>query len=235
MNIREQEDALFKKWMHKKDRNPFIMDGAPSPEKYKKSKRHIIFILKDANFGLSEEDQNNSKVENIYSYDQRKELHYNPDLWWQKISNWCTPILQPDLDWEKVKQKSICESLASFAFMQLKKNAGGGSVNTGTLWQTAKEDKNEINEQIAIYQPDFIICCGVGEIVYKEVFSGKEKLKHTPNGVGYWNVSINNKNTNIIDFCHPSARFGKKIEGAVAFGLSSAISHLLLKSGSNKP
>jgi len=231
MNIREQEDMLFKKWMQKKDRNPFIMDGSPSPETYINTKKHILFILKDANFGISEKEQGNLNPEHIYSYDQRSELRENPDPWWQKVSDWCVPILHPTLEWEEVKQKSIKESLAPFAFMQLKKNAGGGSVKMGKLWQTAREDRNEINEQIAIYQPNFIVCCGVGEIVYKEVFLGKEELKYTPNGVGYWNVSIKNMNTHIIDFCHPAARFGRKIEGTVAFGLTDAINHL----GSNKP
>ncbi len=233
MNITEQENTLFKKWMQKENRRPFIKDGSPSPESYIKQKKHILFILKDANFGLSEEEQENCNHENKDFYDQRLELRDNPNQWWQKVSNWCVPILHPALKWEEVKQKSskeLIKSLAPFAFMQLKKNAGGGSVETAKLWKTAEDNKSEIKEQIAIYQPDFIVCCGVGEIVYKEVFSGEEKLKYTPNGVGYWDVLIKNHNTHIIDFCHPSARFGKKIEGAVAFGLSAAINHL----GSNE-
>jgi len=34
--------------------------------------------------------------------------------------------------------------------------------------------------------------------------------------IGFW----------VIDFCHPSARFGNKVAGAVAFGLSAAINYL---------
>ncbi|MEC4685943.1 MAG: hypothetical protein VST71_09465 [Nitrospirota bacterium] len=218
--------------MKKEGRKPFIKDGSPSPDEYSKSKTRILFILKDANFGINDEDKEIGNFDDS-SYDQRKDLEKNPHVWWNRVRNWCAFLLNPRIEWDEVKKKDVAESLAPFSFMQLKKNAGGGSVNAGTLWDVAKEDSLEIKEQIAIYHPDFIVCCGVGEIVYKIIFSGRSPLNYTPHGVGYWKVNreddSNRKYTYVIDYCHPSARFGKKIEGVVAFGLVNSINHLIKK------
>ncbi len=205
------------------------MDGVPSPDTYQNAQKRILFILKDANFRISKEKQASGNYSNE-PYDQRIELRDSPDEWWRKVSNWCVPMLKPELDWEKVKQEDICNSLSYFAFMQLKKNAGGGSVVTNKLSEIAKEDKDEIKKQISIYQPEFIVCCGVGEIVNKNVFGNNSHLEYTKNGVGYWKVLINNTPSYIIGYCHPSARFGKRVEGAVALGLSEAISFISNKS-----
>jgi len=225
MDIKKKEDELFDKWMAQDEIKCFIKDGCPSPDAYSKSELKIIFILKDANMGAK------YILSNPGPYEQREELRTEPGAWWKKIRNWCVPILNPKIKWEQVKSKSVKESLAPFAFMQLKKAGGGGSVQNETLIDFARKYKEYIRAQIAIYQPDFIVCCGVGEIVFKEVFSETASSSmSTPNGVGYWTIRLNGlpdeKITHIIDFCHPSARFGEKAAGTVAFGLSQAINFL---------
>lgn len=228
MNISERENKLFDIWMKKKGRKPFIKDGLPSPEEYLKSKVKILFILKDANFGISDEDNKSGNFDSS-PHDLRAELRKDPHVWWRKVRNWCAPLLDSNLTWEDVKNKDIGESLAPFGFIQLKKNAGSGSVKYDTLLKVAKEDREEIKNQIAIYNPDFIVCCGVGEILYEDVYSGLEQRTLTPEGVGYWKVNIGSDDTNstyIIDYCHPSARFGTRIEGVVAFGLVKTINYL---------
>ena len=231
MNITEEENRLFDEWIKERNRNPFIKDGSPSPETYLECRMRTIFILKDANFGLSEQEQNNC-YGNDAPYDQRVELRDNPDVWWKKVSNWCSAIIDTSLTWPEILGRGIRESLAPFAFIQMKKNAGGGSVKSEVLWKIATEDRGYIKKQISIYQPQFIVCCGVGSILYKAVFEGADKLSYTSNGVGYWRVPVDwsAAPTYLIDYCHPSARFGKKLEGVVALGLQSAIAELRLLS-----
>ena len=228
MGITEKEDILFNKWMKKEGRKPFVMDGSPSPREYCKAKLKVLFILKDANFGISGEDQKSGNYGGSPHYDLRKELESDPNVWWSKVRDWCAPLLHDGLAWHELKNKDIAESLSPFVFMQLKKNAGAGSVTSGVLRKIAREDSLEIKEQISIYRPDIIVCCGVGEIVYKVVFSGNSNLRFTPMGVGYWDVENDNseKKTYIIDYCHPSARFGTKLEGVVSLGLVETINYL---------
>jgi len=226
MNIRDQEDQLFDKWSRKEYGSPFIKDGCPSPTIYENQKLKIVFILKEANFGLSYEEQN-SKDYNQEPYDQRLELQEKPYPWWRKVSNWCLPIINQKMNWDSIISADIANALAAFAFIQLKKNAGGGTSDETSLWEAANSDKEEILTQLAIYKPNIIICCGVGEIFYKTVLSGNDPLKYTPNGVGYWkDIMPNDKAISIIDFCHPAARFGNKIERLIAYGLGDAVHYL---------
>jgi len=224
MDIRKKEDELFEKWMRKDKFRCFIKDGCPAPEVYSKSEMKIVFVLKDANFG---EERINSNSE---PHEQRDPMRNKPHPWWEKLRDWCVPIMNPEMDWEQRINISIKESLAPFAFMQLKKSAGEGSVNNETLTDFAIRYNEKIRSQFEIYQPDFIVCCGVGKIVNTEVFSGTSERKVTPNGIGYWTIKVDGapdeKVTYIIDFCHPSARFGGKIAGTVAFGLAQAINYL---------
>lgn len=226
--ITKKENDLFENWMKKDGRKPFIKDGLPSPAEYLGSETKILFILKDANFGISDDDIKNGNF-NAKPDDMRKKLKTGPHKWWRKVRNWCAPLLDPSLSWEDVKNKDVVKSLAPFGFMQLKKNAGSGSVAYDTLLEVAKEDSQEIKNQIALYHPDFIVCCGVGEIVYKNVYLGTQEKTFTPKGVGYWKLKIGGnreKSTYIIDYCHPSARFGTKIKGIVALGLVESINYL---------
>mgnify|MGYP000229214676 CR=1 FL=1 len=229
LDIKQQENTLFEKWMTKENRQPFIKDGVPSPETYTEHDLKILFILKDANFGISEKDLENGSYRKT-PHDLRNELKDKPDKWWYKseISNWCAVISSSTQVWPVNHTEKTSDLFAPFAFMQLKKMAGGSSINDKKLWQFATEDKEEIYAQINIYQPKIIVCCGVGKIVYKTIFQGNEPLQYTPNGIGFWMIENHaiNTQTFIINFCHPSARYGKKISGPVSFGLRDAIDYL---------
>jgi len=111
--------------------------------------------------------------------------------------------------------------------MQLKKQGGHGSVNNKVLKRFAREDKNEIKEQFSIYNPQIIICGGVGGLM-PELF---ERLDYqfTPKGVGYWIANFNGKEIFLIDYCHPSIRASNKIISSVAYGLRDACKHIVQK------
>jgi hypothetical protein len=218
MTIREKEDVLFAKWIEKynEDKGTFIKDGTPFPEEYSKANKKILFLLKDANF-----EDAHSKANRFY--DQREELADKPHMWWDKMRNWCAPLSNNELTWEEITKVKTKDALSSFSFMQLKKLAGGGSVTDVELNETASDDKEFIKEQIDIYSPSFIICCGNGDIVNNHIYNNTLKQKYTRNGVGYWEVD-NNKF--LIDYCHPSARFGTKLAGVVALSLAAAVEEL---------
>lgn len=226
MSIRDRENALFKTWMAKEDIVPFIIDGAPDPEKFENSDSKVLLILKDANMG---ESYNKAK------YDQRDELENCVHKWWQTIARWCYLISNKEKTWVEAKEdikavetwgnEGIRDAIGPFAFIQLKKQGGLGNVSNDSLWAAIERDTNEIKSQIAIYSPNFIVCCGNGDMVSYIYDLDNSDKKYTDYGVGYWSVQIaaNNFQTYIIDYCHPSIRVGTKVSGLIAKGISDVI------------
>jgi hypothetical protein len=220
MIIRADEEKLFKEWIesYKEEKGTFIKDGIPVLEKYFKAEKRILFLLKDANF-----ENDIAKKNTIQTYDQRDEIARTPNKWWDKMRDWCAPLSDNKLTWNEIQQFDTKESLSFFAFMQLKKIAGEGSIKNDLLSDTVGRDREFIKRQIELYTPDFIVCCGNGDIVKEHIFKNIEEKRYTKNGVGYWEVD-NNKF--LIDYCHPSARFGNKLAPVVALSLTSAVQEL---------
>lgn len=217
MNIREKEDLLFAQW---RTRYPddFVIDGAPYPEIFEQSLARCLIILKDVNI-----DPDDPKAD----FPLRKQLAEKPHDWWRTIANWCEGISrihgneteQPS--WSELDKFPLADCLKPFAFMQLKKSTGRGSVHVGTLNEHAKKDRVEIREQINIYQPKMIVCCGVGNLVVEVLEDNSKNLewKETRRGVRYVKLQLNSQQTFLIDYMHPSARAAKNI---VCFGLLDA-------------
>lgn len=235
MNIREKEDSLFDKWMENSQRNPFVKDGCPSPSDYLTSSHKIVFLLKEANFGLSHAEQENPEKLERKKYDQRDELQKKPHPWWGRIGKWCLCISNPSLNWSEIEatinSEGIAKSLAPYIFVQLKKSAGGGSSNHEMLWRIAAEDRAMLLRQLSIYQPKYIVSCGLWNICRNVLFPGNNKINTAPNGINYYVVSneeANLNNVHIVNFCHPSMRSSSALDGAVSFALKDAISHIAM-------
>ena len=134
MSIRDQENALFNAWMAKDDIEPFIIDGAPDPERYENSDPKVLFILKDANMGESFDGA---------VYDQRNELENCVHKWWQTVARWCYLIGNKEKTWVEAKEdikaeetwgnEKIRDAVGPFAFIQLKKQGGLGNVSNNSL------------------------------------------------------------------------------------------------------
>ena len=85
--------------------------------------------------------------------------------------------------------------------MNLKKSAGGGACNEEQLEGVFRQDKGYLAEQFSIYNPDLIICCGTGNLVYELLGKGAKKSR-THRGIDYCEYS---KNQFLIWFLHPQA------------------------------
>jgi len=208
MGIREEEDALFTRWSTRYD--SFVIDGAPNPEAFEASSIRTLIVLKDIN---APEDRG--------KFDQRNQLATDPHPWWRTVATWCAALSQhaKDIPWSTLRGAPIKDSLASFAFIQLKKTPGGGSVSSGVLAEFARRDANEILTQIIIYKPDVIVCGGVGRLLY-DVLGGREPWKCTARGVDYARLQLPNAQSPIlIDYMHPSARARSNV---ICYGLLDA-------------
>jgi len=184
MSIRDKENALFAEW--KKHRKHFVEDGAVSEKDYLNSNPKIAFILKEAN------DENGG------GWDLRKML--NAGDGYANIARWVIGIRKrkSDLDWKNFKsiqREAKKEAFKSIVFMNLKKSAGGSTANDKELAKVAKEDKEYVQKQYALYDPDLTICCGgscgfVGGL-FGEVVGHKSEWKQTKRGVWWYETSAN--------------------------------------------
>lgn len=196
---------------------------APCPEGFKNSEVKCLIILKDANF---------DPEENPEEFDLRGQLagekQDEPHDWWRTIANWCAGISSIHegkyLSWSELQKinankEGIKHSLKSFAFMQLKKTVGVGFINDNALRKHAENDTSQIKEQIDIYRPDVIICCGgvVGNII-AGMFAFPE-WGQTRKGVQFATRDLNGQRTFLINYIHPSARAAKNI---VCYGIIDA-------------
>lgn len=224
MNIRENENTLFNEWRNKYLKQSFVIDGCPYPDIYSKETQKVVFVLKDGNLG----DPGSDGTIEERTYDQRGELEKEPTLWWLTIARWAFFIQNPLSTWEdgqtKIKDmESIKEVLSHHCIVQLKKTWGGGSVANTTLATVVESDKNEIIRQLSIYQPHFIVACGNGEFLSRVFGFTKRPTLQTPDGVGYWEIILGNKQCFLIDYCHPSIRAGTKVKGLIAKGVALSI------------
>lgn len=219
MDIRSREDDLFDRWKKKYSTSTFVRDGAPFPDSFMKSKRRCLIVLKDVNL--------NSTDEYTEFFPLRDQLADEPHPWWQTVANWCAGISGihegKNLTWAELEHSDIRDSLKPFAFMQLKKVTGGPSIGARDLADHAEGDRKEILEQIQIYQPAVIICCGVGNLV--RTILGSSDWSKTQRGVQYATVEIGRQRTIVIDYMHPSARAAKNI---VCFGILDAYREIVM-------
>ena len=228
MDIRESENLLFKKWASKYPYSTFVIDGCPNPKVYSAEKNKIIFVLKDGNLGKEYKES---------TYDQRNELETDPHHWWSTIAKWCY-FTKNKATWIEAREiihnkETIKQALSYHCFIQLKKEGGLGSVSNKTLQEVIKNDQKEILEQLSIYRPKYIVACGNGEVIADIFNCSIHNRNETIHGIGYWEVSLNNKSCFLIDYCHPSIRAGTKIKGLIAQGLAMAITEIEEKN-SNK-
>lgn len=219
MNLRAKEDRLFATWRKKYD--SFVVDGAPNPDALQESWITTVIILKDIN-----------APDFDGTFDLRRQLATDPDPWWEKVAPWCAGIshLPKSVPWSELKGMPVRECLGRFAFLQLKKTPGAGSVRGKTLAKFAAADATEIRTQLEIYEPDLIVGAGSGVApkVIKHAFGGTE-WRRTDRGVRYGRVTMSDgKPAYAVDYMHPSVRVKKSI---VCYGLLDAVEEIVSRHG----
>lgn len=198
--MKEKEKILFSKW--KEERQKFVPDGVVDELKYNSSKKKVLYILKEVNGG---KDRNsNWDLRLFLKKGGRKQTWNNIALWQYGINN-----LNQTFNWNelksKIKDKSFRkEQIESIAAINLKKEPGGHTANSKLIRDYLRKDKELLIEQISIYKPELIICCGTGNLVQEhglvEIFT---KWKISSYGIPFF---ITKEKSIIINYCHPEAR-----------------------------
>lgn len=215
MAIKEKEEILFEKW--RLVRNHFVADGVADECEYLRSSVKLLFIMKELN------DLNGG------GWDLRCFMRNGArPKTWDNIARWVEGIyrIDEDLKWSElwgISSERRRNAIKSIAAINLKKSPGGSVTNVGELKKVALQDVSFLNEQIKLYNADYVICCGAD--VTKYISSHIELFNcgnwnTTSRGVGFKETTINKY---LINYVHPEARVANNL---LYYGLIDAIKEI---------
>lgn len=217
MPIREDEQALFKRWRQR--RPDFVSDGVVSEHDYLASNPKIALVLKEVNDPDSE------------GWDLREFLAGGArPRTWNNVARWTHGMRNrhrlPEPGWEEqyeeVDEDFRRQELRYLCVINLKKSPGGGAADMNEIWAFAEEDKKFIHEQYAIYDPDLTVCGGTGDIFPHVVLDIDETgWRRTHRGIWWYEREANKY---ILSYNHPEARVQEPL---LHYGLVDAVAELL--------
>ena len=206
MGLEELENALFKRWQQERGYDTFITDGAPCPEQFAKEKTKITFVLKEPH-AFEEDGLDMRHLVDWYGGDSK-----NPNTW-NNLTYWTQAILE-DVDFSaNISIEDRIRWLKRISFLNLKKVGGKSSATSAEIWDYAKDDAVYIYEQLSIYKPDIIVCCGllgnkaVADCLAELVFDYKGDWQHRKEGdfFCWFYTQLPEKigQTAVLNFYHP--------------------------------
>lgn len=201
-SIKEKERELFSVWKSEQQYSSFISDGVFDEECYNRQDIKLLFVLKEANW--------ENRTEDLCKYLLSEE---SSTYWktWNNIARWTKAILDGGDYPEHVSRADKTFWLKKTAFLNLKKIGGGSKAKDKEIQEYAVRDKKYLLQQIELYQPDIIICCGRGkgknaDILHDTVLP-KENVSEWKHPCLQYNYFIYSpfcsKEIPVLSFCHP--------------------------------
>lgn len=209
MSIYEAEEQLFQQWQE--NREGFVRDGVISEEDYIVSTPKIAFILKEVN------DPGGG------GWDLRKFVFKGgrPQTW-NNMARWVYGIrnITAVPEWaffEKIPETFRIKTLRGICVLNLKKSPGTHTTNHASLKTVANEDRELIQRQYSLYDPDITVCGGTGDLFKRVVGHELPEWKKTTRGIRWYEREANKI---VVSFAHPEARVQSSL---LVYGLLDAI------------
>lgn len=206
--LKEKEQALFSRWKEERGYPAFISDGIFDEKEWNQQNCKILFVLKEANW----ENGNCDLCEFLLS-------EKSPTYWrtWNNVVRWTMALLAPGEYPRNISNSEKSYWLRKVSFINLKKVGGDAVAENETIKEYAEKDRYYLREQIELYRPDIMICCGRGvgknadilhDIVFhpSQISSWQEPI--TEKKYNYFYVKINEKQIPVLSFYHPQMRGG---------------------------
>ncbi|EGQ7944638.1 hypothetical protein [Vibrio cholerae] len=213
MSIYEDETNLFNSWIGK--REGFVVDGVVSEEHYINSSLKLCFVLKEVN------DEGGG------GWDLRQFIR-DGARWqtWDNISRWvkCISKLDKDVSWSElanITEDDRKDTLKSICAMNLKKSPGGHTTIKASFNKVVAEDKEYIQKQYSLYNPDITVCCGTGWDFRWALDLDKTEVYETSRGISWF---LNTEGKAVVMFAHPSARVQDSL---LIYGLADAVREIM--------
>jgi len=209
MLITNAENTLFGEW--KGSRKGFVSDGLVSEQDYLSSDMKICIVLKEVN----DLDGGGWDLREFLAKGARPQTWNNVVRWIHGIRNISRDI--PWQEFDEINEVDRQSSLKAICAMNLKKSPGTHTTDSASLNKVANEDRNFIQRQFSLYDPDITICGGTGDL-FKEVagFNAYE-WKRTSRGIRWYERTPNKY---VVAYCHPEARVDNPL---IVYGLIDAI------------
>ncbi len=207
MTIKDQEQQLFVKWRKERNYAYFMRDGLFCEEEWNKQATKILYVLKEANWENGDTDLCEYLLSEVSSTYWRT---------WNNIVRWSQAIRVGGDYPSKVTKADKTKCLKTIAALNIKKVGGDSQADDEEIRQYGESDAKYIREQIELYQPDLIICCGRGDgknadILYNYVFFNKTEWQPQIAGHNYFLCKlVSGKQIPVISFRHPQIRGGHK-------------------------
>lgn len=211
MLISEQEDKLFERW--RSHRPQLVRDGLVNEAAYVASSPRVVLVLKEVN----DKGGGGWDLRDVLQEGKRWQT-------WNTVTRWMRGLrkLDRDLTWPEIQAKPSEDerrcAVRSLCVIILKKEPGGSSSDRAAVHRYANEDSAYLREQFDLYDPDLVICGGVGE-VFRSVIDARP-WQRTSRGVRYVKVA---DSYHVIDYYHPQARYPL---GMLYFTLIDAVREL---------
>lgn len=218
MGIKKRQEELFKQW--RAERPGFCRDGVVCEESYSDEniKPKILVVLKEAN--------GNHETADIVPWLKCFEGG-GSDRIWDNVARWvygirCFMESGKIPDWQTipaVDPKFKRDQIKSICAMNLKKVPGGGTAEWKKLEAAADNNKEFIEKQFGIYDPDLTICGNVGGLFMVAMDYGKFS-RTTHRGIN-WHERERGKY--VIDYWHPANRGPNEL---LFYGLMDAVAEI---------
>lgn len=203
--IKEREKELFRQWRAERGYSCFMADGLFDEEEWNRQDVRILYVLKEANWENGDADL----CEYLLSEPRRS------GYWrtWNNIVRWTQAIREGGPYQERITKPDKTKCLRTIAALNIKKVGGDAQADDEEIRAYGRSDAKFINQQIELYQPDIIICCGRGtgknaDILYEYVLPHKSEWEK----IGKYNYFIctlsSGKETPVVSFRHPQIRGG---------------------------
>lgn len=208
--LTQDEQELLTAWSQ--DISGFVSDGLADAESYCKAPIRVLYLLKEVNGGES--------------WDLRQYLREGARRQtWNVVARWTEAMmnLNRDMPWMELstsneeRRKAV---LSSICAVNLKKTSGKDTADNRVILQASMQNRDRLKQQLELYQPDIIICCGTGWS-YTKAMASKPIWCMTSRGIRYF---VEPTGTLVIDYVHPEARVS---ENLLHYALIDAIREIL--------
>jgi hypothetical protein len=160
----DKHEELLREWeqLERHRGNCFIRDGVIDLAQWHLAKRKVLFLFREA--------YQSDPASGGYDLCRLiREVWKGPkgNMWWT-VTNWAymaqhgSPTCIPGFS-DLPARKKRKEALLATAVVNVKKSKGKKSSNLLDILEYAKKDRDLIRQQVAVIEPDMVICGGISE------------------------------------------------------------------------
>ena len=159
-NITARLDYLFATWQQDSG-DQIVKDGVIQEDEWNRSRRKILFVLKEPNGGTKKALEDLARIHNDLRQVEDPSRAGN----WAHLGRWAYGLLGAGTEHipafgEANGSANMLEAWRRIALMNLKKTPGKAQADMSAIEQYASANREALVRQLDIMQADIVVCCG---------------------------------------------------------------------------